>query len=89
MCGIIGCVSEKAPVRDLLIRGLKRLEYRGYDSAGIAVESASGMALVREVGKIQRLEDAVGGFSSKPRRASDTPDGPPTGVRARPMRIRI
>ena len=62
MCGIIGCVSEKAPVRDLLIRGLKRLEYRGYDSAGIAVESASGMALVREVGKIQRLEDAVGGL---------------------------
>ncbi len=60
MCGIIGCVSRREPVVELLLRGLKRLEYRGYDSAGIAVEYPSGIRITREVGKIRRLEDAVG-----------------------------
>ena len=55
MCGIVA-ISGKAPVSDRLIGGLKRLEYRGYDSAGIAVSSASGLDRRRAEGKITNLE---------------------------------
>ena len=59
MCGIIGCVSKGEPVADTLVSSLKRLEYRGYDSAGIAVLEADGFHTVREVGKISNLEKAL------------------------------
>ena len=50
MCGIVGYLGKKeaAPI---LLKGLKRLEYRGYDSAGIAVMNGKGIDLVKEVGK--------------------------------------
>ena len=41
MCGIVGAVAER-PITEILIEGLKRLEYRGYDSAGVAVLDTSG-----------------------------------------------
>ncbi len=61
MCGIVGCASREHPVPGLLVESLKRLEYRGYDSAGIAVLENGELQTVREVGKIKNLEAAVGG----------------------------
>lgn len=60
MCGIVGYVGNK-PARSLLIEGLKRLEYRGYDSAGIAIMNGSGVETVKEAGKISRLEALLAG----------------------------
>ena len=52
MCGIVGYVGKR-PAQDVLISGLRRLEYRGYDSAGIAtLDSEDKPHLARSVGKI-------------------------------------
>ncbi|WP_068547283.1 glutamine--fructose-6-phosphate transaminase (isomerizing) [Thalassotalea crassostreae] len=59
MCGIVGAVAQRDVV-DILIEGLKRLEYRGYDSAGVAVvDSQNKLHRVRRLGKVQELSDAV------------------------------
>ena len=59
MCGIVGAVSKRN-ITPVLIHGLSRLEYRGYDSAGIAVlDSDSNIQRVRAVGKIKNLEAAL------------------------------
>ena len=58
MCGIVGYVGPKA-VTPLLIEGLKRLEYRGYDSAGIAVMNGKGVEMRKVAGKISRLESVL------------------------------
>ena len=59
MCGIIGAVSQR-DIRKILLEGLRRLEYRGYDSAGIALIEASGrLKRVRMQGKVQALADAM------------------------------
>jgi glucosamine--fructose-6-phosphate aminotransferase (isomerizing) len=58
MCGIVGYVGAR-PVRDLLLAGLSKLEYRGYDSAGISVLAGGGVESVRAVGNLQALRDAV------------------------------
>ncbi len=59
MCGIVGAIAGRDVV-PLLIEGLKRLEYRGYDSAGIAVVAANGqMGRLRTVGKVKALEDEL------------------------------
>ena len=59
MCGIIGYVGRK-PCKDLLLKGLERLEYRGYDSAGIALREEHGLDYVRAVGNLQNLVEAAG-----------------------------
>jgi glucosamine--fructose-6-phosphate aminotransferase (isomerizing) len=60
MCGIVGYVGPKqaAPI---LLDGLRRLEYRGYDSAGLAIQSARGIEIVRAVGKLENLTRAIEG----------------------------
>ena len=59
MCGIVGVVAQRSAT-PILIRGLQRLEYRGYDSAGLATVDANGvLKRLREVGKVQNLVDAV------------------------------
>ena len=55
MCGIVGMVGT-VPCVDVLLDGLKRLEYRGYDSAGIATISDGGFDIVRSAGKLRKLE---------------------------------
>jgi len=58
MCGIIGYIGPK-PVVPVLIDGLRRLEYRGYDSAGIAVVRGGQIEVRRSAGKLARLEEAI------------------------------
>src|SRR5919198_3568590 len=64
MCGIIGYVGGRAS-KDLLIRGLERLEYRGYDSAGLALLEGDGLDYVRAVGNLQYLKEAAGSNGSQ------------------------
>src|SRR5919201_4495772 len=59
MCGIIGYVGNR-PCKELLLRGLERLEYRGYDSAGLALREDEGLEYVRAVGNLQFLNEAAG-----------------------------
>lgn len=59
MCGIVGAVAQR-DVAEILVQGLRRLEYRGYDSAGIAVvDSDNQLTRLRRLGKVQELADAV------------------------------
>lgn len=55
MCGIVGYIGEKQ-AQDVLIRGLKRLEYRGYDSAGIALIEANQLTVFKKQGKVEELQ---------------------------------
>src|SRR5690606_22150815 len=59
MCGIVGYVGGK-PVLSVLIEGLRRLEYRGYDSAGVAVVRDGQVYLRRSPGMLSKLEDVLG-----------------------------
>src|SRR3989442_13147663 len=56
MCGIVGYIGHKK-VASVLLDGLKRLEYRGYDSAGIAVINGGNVQVVRSAGKLRDLEE--------------------------------
>ena len=58
MCGIVGGIAERS-ITSILIEGLKRLEYRGYDSAGLALINNSQVLRERRVGKVANLEQAV------------------------------
>jgi glucosamine--fructose-6-phosphate aminotransferase (isomerizing) len=59
MCGIVGYLGDR-PAYDILIKGLKRLEYRGYDSAGVAMIHNGEFSLFKCKGKVSDLEEAVG-----------------------------
>ena len=60
MCGIVGYVGKKKEVVPVIIEGLRRLEYRGYDSAGIAVGgNGDGLQLRRAAGKLRNLEEVI------------------------------
>ncbi len=59
MCGIVGATSERR-VSDILLEGLKRLEYRGYDSAGLAIiDKNQKLQSTRRTGKVQELANAI------------------------------
>jgi glucosamine--fructose-6-phosphate aminotransferase (isomerizing) len=64
MCGIIGYVGSRE-CKPLLVRGLERLEYRGYDSAGLALLEDDGLSYVRAVGNLQNLKSKASGLSSQ------------------------
>ncbi len=59
MCGIVGYIGNKNST-EILIDGLKKLEYRGYDSAGVAVFGQNGVNIVKSKGRIRNLEDKIG-----------------------------
>lgn len=58
MCGIVGYIGFREP-KDVLIEGLKTLEYRGYDSAGIALKNDTSVQVIKEVGRISSLEEKI------------------------------
>ena len=58
MCGIIGYVGEQL-CGDILMEGLRRLEYRGYDSAGIAIATGDDIKRIRRLGKVRELQNAL------------------------------
>src|SRR5213596_1639006 len=58
MCGIVGYVGDKSAV-GIIVDGLKRLEYRGYDSAGVAVLDADGLQVRRAPGRLKALESVL------------------------------
>ncbi|MCI8460299.1 MAG: glutamine--fructose-6-phosphate transaminase (isomerizing) [Bacilli bacterium] len=58
MCGIIGYIGKENP-KNILIEGLKNLEYRGYDSAGIALKNENDIQIIKSVGKISNLEEKI------------------------------
>ena len=60
MCGIVAAVSARNCVT-ILVEGLRRLEYRGYDSAGIAVIHAGDVVVERKAGKLANLEKELAG----------------------------
>src|SRR3954469_18542908 len=57
MGGIVGYVGQRS-VQEILLAGLEKLEYRGYDSAGISIQSESGLEAVRAVGNLSALRGA-------------------------------
>ena len=61
MCGIVGYVGRSRPVNEVLIDGLRRLEYRGYDSAGVAVWNGRELRVRRAVGKLSNLDAEIRG----------------------------
>ena len=58
MCGIVGYVGKHNP-ENVLIEGLKALEYRGYDSAGIALKGKNDLQIIKSIGKIKNLEEKI------------------------------
>ncbi|MEK7822989.1 MAG: glutamine--fructose-6-phosphate aminotransferase, partial [Nitrospirota bacterium] len=64
MCGIIGYIGKQNAI-PILIEGLKRLEYRGYDSAGIALFNKGKIEVRRCAGKIRELENSIKGEDLK------------------------
>ncbi|MGA2469881.1 MAG: glutamine--fructose-6-phosphate transaminase (isomerizing) [Solirubrobacteraceae bacterium] len=80
MCGIIGYVGAR-PAEAILLAGLRKLEYRGYDSAGISLIEGDEIRTVRKVGNLDRLEAALAGAAADGRRANGSA-GRPTATLA-------
>ena len=80
MCGIVGAIRAQNNVVDFLTDGLKRLEYRGYDSSGIAVLSEGKIKRVRRVGRVALMEQAAKKKACSATSASGTPAGQPTAA---------
>jgi glucosamine--fructose-6-phosphate aminotransferase (isomerizing) len=59
MCGIVGCVAEE-PIAGILLEGLRRVEYRGYDSAGMATISKGVLSVKKGVGRVNEIEEKQG-----------------------------
>src|SRR4051812_45190939 len=60
MCGIVGYVGSR-PAVDVLLKGLKRLEYRGYDSAGVALYQNGALEIRKSEGKLENVEKLLNG----------------------------
>ena len=58
MCGIVSCIGKKDPV-PILLKGLRRLEYRGYDSAGVALLNSEKLQSIKKAGKVSALESLI------------------------------
>jgi glucosamine--fructose-6-phosphate aminotransferase (isomerizing) len=59
MCGIVGTIGREHPAQDVLIDGLRRMEYRGYDSSGVAISEGRRIEIRRATGKLSNLERSL------------------------------
>ena len=85
MCGIVGYVGNR-PALSIVLDGLRRLEYRGYDSAGVAVIDGAVVLTEKRAGKLANLEKALAERAGRRHRRrapppSGTPAGRPTAAR--------
>src|SRR2546426_5841775 len=87
MCGIVGYVGHREAV-SFILPGLRRLEYRGYDSAGIATVARACLDVRKRTGKIAALETSLAPDPPIGTLGSDTPDGPPMAGLRMPMPTR-
>src|SRR5213075_2889200 len=76
MCGIVGYVGYR-PVQDVLLAGLEKLEYRGYDSAGISMQFEGQLDSVRAVGNLSALRAAVASVAEEAGRGGVAVAAPP------------
>ncbi len=87
MCGIMGYVGPRQ-ASPILLQGLRRLEYRGYDSAGIAVSDGGNMTILKAAGKLDQLEAVVAGAEPPGNLGIGhtrwATHGPPTDLNAHP-----
>ncbi|WP_255171654.1 glutamine--fructose-6-phosphate transaminase (isomerizing) [Natrononativus amylolyticus] len=87
MCGIIGRVGDGDAI-DTLLTGLENLEYRGYDSAGVAVQNGAGIKVQKRSGKVQELKNSINGAPLEGRvgigHTRWSTHGPPTDENAHP-----
>ncbi|MEE9534137.1 MAG: glutamine--fructose-6-phosphate aminotransferase, partial [Acidimicrobiia bacterium] len=87
MCGIMGYVGPRQ-ASPILLQGLRRLEYRGYDSAGIAVSDGGDMTILKAAGKLDQLEAVVAGAEPPGNLGIGhtrwATHGPPTDLNAHP-----
>ena len=74
MCGIVGYVGHR-PVQDILLSGLEKLEYRGYDSAGISLQAEGRLDAVRAVGNLGNLRAAVSRVAARAEREAEQHGG--------------
>ena len=86
MCGIVAATAQRG-VQEILIEGLKRLRYRGYDSAEVALQT-KGIERSRAAGKVAALEENWRHPRSMVRSVSPIPVGQPTAFPMRPTRTR-
>ena len=79
MCGIVGYVGKRS-AQDVLLDGLEKLEYRGYDSAGVALALDGGIRVVKSKGRLTQLRQklAAQALAQRASAASGTPGGLPT-----------
>ena len=91
MCGIIGYASKSNDAKDIVISSLKNLEYRGYDSAGIATAEADGIKLYKEKGKIANLEEKIKDYDIQTNTAIAhtrwATHGKPSDINAHPHKV--
>ncbi|BDZ59172.1 hypothetical protein GCM10025872_28290 [Barrientosiimonas endolithica] len=91
MCGIVGYVGPRGDGKalEVVMEGLARLEYRGYDSAGVALVDGESVATDKRAGKLANLREALTETPSPSRApASGTPAGRPTAARPTPTPTR-
>ena len=77
MCGVVGYIGKTEEANTLVLEGLQALEYRGYDSVGLAYLQKNKITIAKQVGRVQGLRDIVSASSSSTSREETASTSPP------------